>query len=86
MFLSHLLLNAETWHHLGQTNIDELENADKNLMRRILNVPESTPILALYLELGIVPIRFFIQAKRLAYYQTLLKRSTDEMSNKILKA
>ena len=86
MFLSRLLLNAETWHNLSQTNIDELEASDKNLLRRILNVPDSTPILGLYLELGIVPIRFFIQAKRLVYFQELLKRSSDEMTNKMLKA
>ena len=57
---------------MSQTNIDELESADKNLLTRILNVPDLTPILGLNLELGIVPIRFYIQARKLVYYHESL--------------
>ena len=48
---------------LVQDNIEQLECADRMLIKRILEVPDSTPSASLYLELGIIPIRFIIQAK-----------------------
>ena len=56
-FLSSILLNSETWVNVTKTNIEELEQIDETLLRRILNAPAKTPLPALYLELGISPIR-----------------------------
>ena len=47
MFISALLLNAETWHELTQENIEDLEIADRTLLKRILEVPDSTPNVSL---------------------------------------
>ena len=60
MFLSVMLLNAETWHEITKENIEELESVDRNLLKRILEIPDSTPNVSMYLEFGIVPIRFLI--------------------------
>ena len=49
MFRSVKLLNAETWHELTKENIEELELPDRTFLKRILEVPESTPNVSLYL-------------------------------------
>ena len=60
MFLSALLLNAETWQNLTKENIEDLEIIDRTLIKRILEVPDSTPSASLYLGFGIVPIKYLI--------------------------
>ena len=67
-FVSSILLNCETWVNLTQIEIEELESCDKILLRNILDTPSSTPIPALYLELGVLPLRFKIQSQRLLFF------------------
>ena len=49
-FLNSVLTNSEVWYGLTSSDIDLLEAVDKDLQRRIYKVPNSTPILGLYLE------------------------------------
>ena len=86
IFLSKILLNVETWHEVTQDNIEQLECADRMLIKRILEVPDSTPSASLYLELGIIPIRFIIQAKRILYLHEILNRPEEQMILKVLMA
>ena len=54
LFVSSILFNAEVWYSLSPTEINELEKLDRNLLKRICGLPNSTPTAALYLELGLV--------------------------------
>ena len=67
-------------------DIEELESLDRTYIKRVLNVCSSTPIPALYLELGVIPIRFIIQAKRLMFLHYLLSRNDNELVSQVLKA
>ena len=51
-------------------------------MRKILDVPRSTPTAALYLELGIWPIKYEIEIRQLLF----LKRVLDKKSRRPLFA
>ena len=46
--------------------IDEIEEIDKMLLRRILAAPESTCIESQYLELGLIPIHVLLKAIRVS--------------------
>ena len=50
-FLNGILTNAESWHGLSPTQVNQLESVDQLLMRKFVNTPVSTPVEALYLEL-----------------------------------
>ena len=86
MFLSVMLLNAETWLRLSQSDIKQIETTDVILMRKILEAPSTTPIPALYCELGLYPARFSIKSKRAMFLHHLLKRDKDEMISKVFWA
>ena len=86
IFNSTILLNAETWVNVTKSDEDELESVDKILLRNILETPISTPIPALYLELGRVPLRFKIQAKTILYLHTLIIRNDSEVTSQVLEA
>ena len=47
LFLTSILLNAESWVNLTKGDIEELESLDRTYLRRVLEVPSSTPIPAL---------------------------------------
>ena len=83
ILLSSMLLNSEAWIGITQANIDELEQVDEILLRRILETPSTTPKPALYLELGCLPIRFVIMKRRLLYLHYLLNLNNDEMLSKV---
>ena len=86
MFLSVILLNAETWINLTEANIEELEKIDRILIKLIFEAPSTTPTKLLYLESGCIPIRFLIKAKRLMFLHYLLNRDENEMIAKVLNA
>jgi hypothetical protein len=50
--INGMLTNFEIWYGLRESEIAEVEEVDKLLLRRILVAPDSTCIASLYLELG----------------------------------
>ena len=64
LFINGILWNMETWYDVKEKEIEELEKIDRILLRRILNVPTSTPTALLYLELGLIPLKYILQARR----------------------
>ena len=86
MFLSSVLLNAETWVNLSKTNITDLESLDEMLLRKFLDAPAKSPIPGLYLELGVYPIRFHIIEKRLMFLHHILKCEDNRLISKVFWA
>ena len=64
LFVNVILWNIETWYNLTIKEIEQLEAIDRLLLKRILEAPVSTPSALIYLELGITPLRYIIQATR----------------------
>ena len=83
--LNGILTNAEVWYGVSKSEIDELENVDKLLLRRVLGAPDSSCIESLYLELGVVPIRIIIKARRVKYLHYLTKLDENQMLSKVFK-
>ena len=67
-------------------DVEDLEDLDKIYLRRVFETASSAPIPALYLELGIIPLRFKIQAKRLMFLYYLLTRDENELTSQVLQA
>ena len=79
------MLNSETWVGLtlAKEDIETLISVDGTLMRRLLEVPVSASKASLYFELGCIPIRYIIKARRLLFLQYLLKRNKNETISKV---
>ena len=65
VFLPRLLYNCESWSNLTHKDISNLQGAQLNFLRRVMEVPKSTPTAALFLELGILPIQYEIEKRQL---------------------
>ena len=79
MLINGTLNNAEIWYNFGKNEIEEFECLDRLFLRKLLNVPITTPHEAFYLELGILPINTIIKARRLNYLHDILKKDKKGM-------
>ena len=86
IFINGFLWGIESWYNLTNKEVEELEAIDKILLRRILSVPVSVPTALIYLELGIVPLKYIIQARRIMFLQYILKRKSDDLLRKFFEA
>ena len=76
---SSLLFNSETWYNISKSDIKMLESVDERYMRKILNCPVKTPKCIMYLELGLSPLRFTIQSRRLNFLKYILDQSEESL-------
>ena len=71
---------------LSSTHISQIESVDKVLLRNIQNNPMSTPVEALFLEMGILSIGTTIKARRVNYLHYLATRNEREIVFKVFIA
>ena len=83
MFINGILFNSEAWHNICDKDIIPLEKVDEALLRGLLSAHSKTPLEALYLESGCIPMRFIIKSRRLMYLQNIIKKDEKEMIKKI---
>ena len=63
-----------------------LEKCDEILLSKVLECEANTSNAIKYLDLGILPIRYEIMRRKLAFLQYLLQQDKESMIYKILKA
>ena len=85
LLISSLLTNSESWYNLTLSDMRELESVDEILLRTVLECPMSTPREMLYLELGVIPIRFQIMIRRLNFLQYILFEDKNSLIHQVLK-
>ena len=85
MFVNGLLFNSEVWYSVKAKHLETLENIDQILLRKMFKAHSKTALEALFLEAGIIPLRFIIAKRRLMYLWTILQRPEEEMLKKVYK-
>ena len=86
IFINGTLTNMETWPKCSEARLNKLENIEQNFMRKILKAHSKTPIEALYLELGIIPLRYNLMTRRILYLHEIMNRDDDELTKKVVLA
>ena len=86
LLINGMLFNSEIWYGLTSSQLKELESVDKLLLRKLFDARFSTPTEALYLELGIVPLKYILQGRRLMFLHYLMNLDEDEMLYKFFSA
>ena len=86
LLLNGFLTNSEAWYGVTSQEITYLEQVDELYLRKILEVPSSSPKCMLYLEFGILPIRFVIKSRRLMFLQCILKEEPDSVISQFFHA
>ena len=84
IFLNGTLTNMETWPMCNDNRITQFERVEQGMFRSILSAHSKTPIESLYFELGVIPFRFKLMARRILYYRTILNRKDDELTKMVI--
>ena len=84
LLLSSILCNSESWYNVTKAEFDLIESVDLQFLRRILNVPKSTPKEMIYLELGCIPLRYIIKKRRILFLHYILNQDPNSMLFKFL--
>ena len=83
--VSSMVFNCEAWYGLSIKQIKLLEKEAEKLMRKICDCPSKTPIDLLYLELGLLPLRFIIQSRRLSFLKYILNQEEKSLIKQVFK-
>ena len=67
VFLPRLIFYCESWSNFTHKDISNHQGVQLNFLRRVMEVPKSTPTAALFLELGILPIQYEIEKRPLVF-------------------
>ncbi len=86
LMINGILFNSETWYGVTSNQIMELEKVDKLLLRKVFNTPFSTPTESLYLELGVIPLKFILKGRRLLFLHYILNLDDDELLAQFFRA
>ena len=86
MLINGVLTNCESWYGLSETEVEQLEEVDKLLLRQVFAVASTCPIEALYLEMGCIPFSLTIKSRRINFLHYLVTREKKEMLNKFFLA
>ena len=84
IFVNGTLTNMESWPKCSEARIIKFEKVEQNFMRKILKAHSKTAIAALYLELGIIPLRFQLMKRRVLYLHNIMMRDDNELTKKVV--
>ena len=78
VFIPRLIYNCESWSNLSSENYAMLQKSQLTFLRRVMELPRSAPTDALFLEMGIWPIRFEIEFRQLTYLKRIVDRDQND--------
>ena len=74
MFLPRLIYNCEAWSNMTKNDYETLKSQQLNYLWSIMELP----IAALYLELGILPIKYEIEMRQIFYLKKVLGKKPED--------
>ena len=86
MFINRILYNSEAWHGVTEGHILKLSIVDHNLMLFILSTHASNPTEFLYLEAGVISVRFVMSSCRMNYRLEIHNIEEHELLKQVYKA
>ena len=78
LFLSTVLFNSQAWSKMRKKDLEQLQRLQSKFLKRIVGVPYSTCNSFTFLELGVLPIEYEIDKRRLMYLHRILNLDIDD--------
>ena len=78
IFIPTILFNSGAWCNLNKQNHERLAALQMKFLKRILHTPQSTPNVAVQIELGIKPIENEIHIRQLRFLHHILVLPEDD--------
>ena len=79
LLINGILTNSEAWYNLTKEEINELQEVDEQLLRKMLETGKCNPKVMLYLEMGCTPIKFIIMKRRIMFLHEILNQEKTSL-------
>ena len=79
-----LLYGIEAWKKLFQTEMQQLEKIQGKTIKRIFNLPITTPYIGLIIKVGVCPAEQRINYSSLMLYQNIINSSKGRLAKQII--
>ena len=79
MLRSSIFYACETYYHLKETEIRQLERIEECFLRKLFKTSKGCPISQLYLEAGHTPARYYIKQTRILFLKSILQEDPSSM-------
>ena len=86
LFINGVLNNAECWYGVKESELEQLEQVDEMLLRKLLEVGQGCPKEMLFLETGLWPLRYIVMSRRLMFLHYILNEEKNSLIYKFLQA
>ena len=86
MLINGIISNSESWHGVTMEDVEGLQRVDQALLQRLVSGHAQIPILALYMDLGVLPLKYILASRQILYLQTILNRGDQELTKKLYQA
>ena len=86
LFINSVLTNSESWYGLKETEIEQLEQVDEMLLRKLFEVGQGCPKEMLFLETGSWPLRYTIMFRRLMFLHYIINEDKKSLIYRCLEA
>ena len=78
LFLASTLFNAQAWRNLTEKDIMQLQTLQLKLLKKMVKAPSSISNCFIFLELGVLPIRYEIHKRKLSFVHHIVNLPHDD--------
>ena len=86
LLINSLLENSESWVNVLEKDVENLGKCDTMLLRKILSENGNPSKVFMFLEHGIVPVKFIMKGKRANFLKYILNENMGSMLKEVYEA
>ena len=79
------LCSGLTGFSISEKEMEKVEVIERNILRNYLNLPQSSPKAALYIEFGVVPIKMDLYKRKMMMWNRINKEESNNLIKDVVK-
>ena len=75
---SYILFNSQAWRNFTKTDFAQLQSLQLRLLKKLVGAPSSISSSFLFLELGVLPIKYEIHKRQISFLHHIVNLSAED--------
>ena len=77
IFMAGLIFNAQAWSNLTDKNVERITTIQLKFLKKIMTAKQATSNSFVFLEMGILPVKYEIHKRQLSFLHHIIYLSED---------
>ena len=78
LFISSILFNSQAWRNLTESDFGKLQQLQIRVLKKLVDVPPSVSNSFIFLELGVLPIRYEIHKRQITFLHHIINLEPND--------